>query len=106
MVYLTTHADLLQLVFPAKPLQNVLAAGGDWKKVGVDVAALLDSGNLGKSLFSFAAQNAIASDFKAEVMKNLDWLQEKGINPDNIEQCKLFMQDTVSSFKDLLVQSI
>jgi hypothetical protein len=99
ITYLTTHLSLLELVLPATPLAEVIASNGDWKACGSAVAALLEAGSLGKAVFVFAAQHAMAGDFAREIQKHLDVLEADGITEESIHVCKCACATTTSAFR-------
>jgi hypothetical protein len=99
ITYLNTHLALLELVLPEKPLKEVVAANGDWKACGAAVASLLEAGSLGKTIFVFAAQHAMAGDFAKEIAQHIEKLKMEGITEESIDRCKVACARTTSSFK-------
>ena len=74
---------------PKEPLTNVIAAGGDWGSCSEAVAELLQCGNLGKVLFSFAGLHTNAVQFSKAIEGYLAKLVQDGVTGDNIEAFKV-----------------
>ena len=86
--YLETHAGLVTLVLPKVPLDAVIAAKGDWARVGDHIETLLGSGPLGRALFTFAGLSANALTFQKGIDSLLDTVVAERFTKQAIDEFK------------------
>ena len=86
--YLETHAGPLTLALPKAPLDAVIAARGDWARVDDHIETLLNSGPLGRALFTFAGLGANALTFQRAVDSLLDTVVAERFSKQAIDEFK------------------
>eukprot|EP00972_Heterocapsa_arctica_P016206 2390031-Heterocapsa_arctica.AAC.1 len=54
--WLSNHMDLMGLLVPAVDLEAVIKAAGEWDGVSEHIQNLMDSSEVGRTVFSFCSQ--------------------------------------------------
>ena len=59
--WLNNHLELVGLLVPAADLRKVVEAHGEWKMVAGPIKNLMDSSQIGRTVFSFCSAGAAAA---------------------------------------------
>jgi len=100
--WLANHMQLMGLLVPSKDLQKVLSADGEWQGVADSIMNLMESSNVGRTVFSFCSQLVNASHYKAMLDSMLLELKASGFKECEMEKFKVKAQKAADSFKALL----
>lgn len=97
--WLNNHLELVGLLVPAADLRKVVEAHGEWKAVAGSIKNLMDSSQIGRTVFSFCSQLVSASTYKVEIEKFLAELKEQGITEQTVATFKSKAQKAAEEFK-------
>ena len=96
--WLQHHLTMCALVLPLAELQKVMASG-DWASVGSEISVLMQCGNLGSTIFTFAGLLANASHYKQKIEQLLETLFEAEVTEKAIIQFKADAEEASNTTK-------
>jgi hypothetical protein len=97
--WLANHMSLMGLLVPTKDLQKVVQADGEWEQVSDSIKNLMESSNVGRTVFSFCSQLVNASHYKAAVDSLLDDLRAEKFTDEAMATYKDKAQQAADHFK-------
>ena len=77
--FVRTHAAVLKLILPCDAIDKVVGCNGDFDSVQPEIAKLMATSNLGKTVFAFAAAKVASIHYATTINGLLEQLDENPV---------------------------